>query len=180
MGSALTTLRRRIRPFQALRSPQAVWLVPATFALHVLEEAPGFTDWVNRYASEQYSSDDFARNNGLGLLLTAGATLVVARTSNRAVFFVFYSSILSQQALWNSVFHVGATARFSAYSPGLVTSVLLFLPLWWHLTRLALSEGLLGRKRVAVAVLIGGLIHAAVVAQQVYFVELPRPRPVGD
>jgi hypothetical protein len=26
-------------------------LITPAFALHVLEEAPGFTDWVNRYAS---------------------------------------------------------------------------------------------------------------------------------
>ncbi len=172
MGAALTALRRRTRPFHALPFRQAVWLVPATFAVHVLEEAPGFTDWVNRYAAEQYSPDDFVRNNALGLLLTAGATLVVRRTSNRTVFFVFYSTILTQQALWNTVFHIGAAARFSAYSPGVVTSVLLFLPVWWYLTRLALSEGLIGPRRVAVAVLIGGLIHATVVAQQVFFVEL--------
>jgi hypothetical protein len=138
-----------------------------------MEEAPGFTDWVNRYASEQYTSGDFARNDALGLLVTGGATLVVTRASNRRVFLVFYSTVLTQQALWNTVFHVGSTAGFSAYSPGLVTSALLFLPVWWHLTRLALSEGLISRKGLAVATLIGGLIHGAVVAQQVFFVEFP-------
>jgi hypothetical protein len=173
MGAALTALRRRTRLFQALPLQQAVWLFPAAFAVHVLEEAPGFTDWVNRYASEQFTSEDFARNNALGLLLTAGATLAVTRTGNRTVFFVFYSAVLTQQALWNTVFHAGAAAEFSAYSPGMITSVLLFLPLWWQLTRLALSEGVIGPRRVAVAVLIGALIHAAVVAQQVFFVELP-------
>ena len=62
---------------------------------------------------------------------------------------------------------VGATAGFSAYSPGLFSSVLLFVPLWWELTRLALSEGRISRRGVAVATLIGGVIHAIVVAQQV-------------
>jgi Protein of unknown function with HXXEE motif len=171
MSAVHTTRRRRTIAFRALRFRQAVWLVPAVFAVHVLEEAPGFTDWVNRYASEQYSSDDFVRINALGLLLTAGATLVVARTSNRTVFFVFYSTILTQQALWNTAFHVGSSAGFAAYSPGVVTSVLLLLPLWWHLTRLALSERLISRRGVAAAALIGGLIHAAAVAQQVFFVE---------
>lgn len=167
-----TALLCRSRPLQkTLRFRRAASLLPAAFAVHVVEEAPGFTDWVNRYASERYASDDFVRNNALGLLLTTGATLVVTRTSNRTVFFVFYSAILTQQALWNTVFHIGSTAGFSAYSPGLVTSVLLFVPVWWKLTRLALNEGLISRRGVAVATLIGGLIHGAVVARQVFFVE---------
>jgi hypothetical protein len=172
MSKAHLTPPRWTILLRTLRFRQAVWLVPATFAAHVMEEAPGFTAWANRYASEQYTSDDFIRNNGLGLLLTAGATLVVTRTRNRIVFFVFYSTILTQQALWNTVFHVGSSAGFRAYSPGVVTSVLLFLPVWWHLTRLALSERLISRRGVAAAALIGGLIHAAVVAQQVFFVEI--------
>jgi hypothetical protein len=171
MSAALAALWRRTGRFRPLPLRRAVWLFPAAFAFHVLEEAPGFTEWVNRYASELYSSDDFVRNNTIGLLLTAGATLVVARTRNRTVFFVFYSTILTQQALWNTVFHVGSTTAFSAYSPGLVSSVLIFVPLWWYLTRLALSEGLISRRGVMVATLIGGLIHATVVAQQVFFVE---------
>jgi hypothetical protein len=170
--TALTALRRRAAASRRLRFRQAVWLFSAAFAVHVLEEAPGFTDWVNRYASEQYSSADFVRNNALGLLLTAGATLVVTRTSNRTVFFVFYSTVLTQQALWNTAFHVSSTVAFSAYSPGLVTSVLVFLPVWRHLTRVALAEGLISRRAVAIAALIGGLIHAAAVAQQVFFVEV--------
>jgi hypothetical protein len=51
--------------------------------------------------------------------------------------------------------------------------VLVFLPAWWYLTRLALGEGLIGPRRVAVAVLIGGLVCATVVAQQAFLVELP-------
>jgi hypothetical protein len=171
--TALTALRRPASTYPRLRFRQAVWLFSAAFAVHVLEEAPGFTDWVNRYASEQYTSADFVRNNALGLLLTAGATLAVTRTSNRTVFFVFYSTILTQQALWNAGFHVGSTVAFATYSPGLVTSVLLFLPVWWRLTHLALAERLISRRAVAIAALIGGLIHAAVVAQQVFFVEVP-------
>jgi hypothetical protein len=68
------------------------------------------------------------------------------------------------------VFHVGSTAGFSACSPGLGSSLLLFVPLWWQLTRLALREGLISSRGVAVATLIGGLIHGTAVAQQVFFV----------
>jgi len=38
-----------------LRSYQTVWLFPLAFALHVLEEAPKFTAWVYKYASEKFT-----------------------------------------------------------------------------------------------------------------------------
>jgi hypothetical protein len=46
------------------------------------------------------------------------------------------------------------------------------MPIWWHLTRLALRDGRISRRGVALAVLIGGLTHGAAVAQQVFLVEL--------
>jgi hypothetical protein len=151
-----------------------MWLSPAAFALHVLEEAPRFTAWAQRYASDRYTQADFIRNNVLGLALTVGATLIVWRfTSNRPIFFVYYSTVLTQQALFNTVFHAGSTVAFGAYSPGVVTALFLFLPLWYYLTRVALREGLLSRKSALVASLIGGLFHTGVVAQQVFFVQLP-------
>ena len=41
----------------------AARLLPAAFGLHVLEEAPGFTGWARRHASERYTQRDFVRKN---------------------------------------------------------------------------------------------------------------------
>jgi len=60
------------------------------FALHVLEEAPGFTAWARRYASERYTQRDFVRNNALGLGITGAATYVLARSSRRRGVFLVY------------------------------------------------------------------------------------------
>jgi hypothetical protein len=114
--------------------------------VHVLEEAPGFTEWVNRYASDRYTADDFVRNNALGLALTVGASLGITRYGRRRAFTAYYSVILAQQALWNTAFHAGTTAAWRAYSPGLVSALGLFLPIWWYLTQLGLREGLLTRR----------------------------------
>jgi hypothetical protein len=56
---------------------------------------------------------------------------------------------------------------FRAYSPGLVTSLAL-LPLWVRVTREALRDGRLGKRGLAAAVALGGAIHAAAVARQVF------------
>jgi hypothetical protein len=95
-----------------------VWWFPVVLALHVLEEAPGFTAWARQHASDRYTQD---------------------RT----------------------------------YSPGLVTAITQFIPLWARLTRLARREGLLTRRGAKGAALLGGLIHAVAVSQRVSFVELP-------
>jgi hypothetical protein len=149
---------------------RAVWVLPAAFAVHVLEEAPGFTEWVNRYASSRFTQEDFVRNNGLGLALAVGATALVSRFPTRPVTFHYFATILTQQAFFNSLFHLGTTVAFRAYSPGLVTSLTLFLPAWYYLTRLAHREGLLSGRGAVISSLIAGCIHGAAVAQQVFFV----------
>ena len=142
-------------------------------ALHVLEEAPRFTAWARRQASKRYTQLDFVRNNALGLAITGAATYVLARSSRRRVFCVYYSTILTQQARFNTVFHVGTAVAWREYSPGLITSLTLFLPLWWRLTRLALDDGLITRGGAVLASAVGGTIHAGAVAQQVFFIGVP-------
>jgi Protein of unknown function with HXXEE motif len=153
---------------------QAMWLFPVAFALHVTEEAPGFTAWVERYASGRYTQADFVINNSLGLVFTVSATWMVWRfANNRLALFVYYSAVLTQQALFNTLFHAVATVAFGAYSPGVATGLILFLPIWYYLTRVALREGLLTRRTALVACVIGGLLHTGVIAQQVFFVQVP-------
>jgi len=67
------------------------------------------------------------------------------------------------------VFHVGTTAVWRTRSPGVITSVVLFLPLWAHLTRLTLRERRLSGSEVAAGTVAAGALHAAVVARQVFF-----------
>lgn len=146
-----------------------VWVFPAVFALHVVEEAPGFTRCAQRHASPRYSQRDFVRNNAAGMVLTVAGTAAVARRPTRAVVFAYFATVLTQQALWNTVFHVGTTVAFRAYSPGLVTSVGGLIPAWVRITRLARRERLLTRRAELAAATIGGTIHATAVAQQVFF-----------
>jgi hypothetical protein len=149
-----------------LRSAQR--LLPAAFALHVLEEAPGFTDWARRHASSRYTQRDFVLNNALGLAFTGAATAAVTRVESRPAFVAWWSLVLTQQALFNTAFHAGTTVAWRERSPGLVTSAALFLPLWAHVTRLALRRALLTRRSALAGAAVGGAVHAAAVAQQVF------------
>jgi hypothetical protein len=150
------------------RFTRAVWLFPVVFAAHVLEEAPGFAAWVRRHGSTRYTQADFARNNALGLAMTIAGTRVVSRWPTRPAVFSYFAVVLTQQALFNTLFHSGSTVAYREYSPGLVSAALGFLPLWWHLTRLARREDLLSESGAWIAAAIGGAIHVTAVIQQVY------------
>jgi hypothetical protein len=147
---------------------RAVWLVPVAFAAHVAEEAPGFTAWARRHGSSRYSQADFIRNNALGLAMTVAGSALVSRAPTRAVVFSYFATVLTQQALFNTLFHTGTTVAYREYSPGLVSALSGFLPVWWHLSRLARREGLLSPSGELGAAAIGGAIHTAAVVQQVY------------
>jgi hypothetical protein len=142
-------------------------LYPGLLAVHIAEEAPGFTRWAQRHASPRYTQRDFVQINAAGLASTVAAGELVRRSGNRALFFSWYTGVLTQQALFNPLFHAGTTVAFRAYSPGLVTSLAL-LPLWVRVTREALRDGRLGKRGLAAAVALGGAIHAAAVARQVF------------
>jgi hypothetical protein len=149
-------------------SVPGLWLYPALLALHVGEEAGlDFTGWAQRHASPRYTKRDFVQINGFGLVSTALASALIRRSDNRALFFAWYSAVLTQQAVFNPVFHAGATLAFRDYSPGLASS-LAFPPLWVRATRAALRERRLGRGSLAAAVALGGVIHATAVARQVF------------
>jgi uncharacterized protein with HXXEE motif len=151
---------------------EAVWLFPLGFLLHVLEEAPQFTAWVRRYASPQFAPRDFLRNNGLGLVLGIVLTAVVSRWPNRGMVALYFAAILTQDCVFNALFHVATTALYGAYSPGLITSLVVRPPLYVYLSRLAWRERLLAAPAAIVSFAAAALIHAMVVAQQVYLVRL--------
>jgi hypothetical protein len=157
-------------PFRKL-----AWAFPVVFAAHVAEEAPGFTAWARRNASPRYSERDFVRNNALGIVGAAGATFAVTRSEDRLVNLAYYMLVLTQQALFNSVFHAATTVAFREYSPGLVTSILT-VPLWRRLTKAAVAERRLTKREVAACTAVAGAVHAIVVARQVFFIGVPVKR----
>ena len=135
-------------------------------ALHVAEEAPGFAAWARRNTWAGYSDRDFVAINASGLALTAFAGAAVRREPR--LFALWYAGIVSQQLLWNPVFHVGTTIAYGEYSPGLVTALAFFPALWWRETRRALRAGQLSHRSAAAAAVAGGLIHLAAIRKQVY------------
>lgn len=143
----------------------AIWLTPIVYAMHIGEESLGFVPWVNTYFSPHFTLDQFVRNNavfmGITLLYCVGLSLY----PKKWLALLFYSH-LSSLMFFNALFHLGATAYFSAYSPGAVTAAALYLPSWYFLTSLGRRQGFLPGVPAALFWVLGGVLHAAVIYTQ--------------
>jgi hypothetical protein len=154
---------------------QAVWLLLVAFVLHVLEETPQFKKWVNRHISTRFTWRDFLVNNGLGLAATAGLCWAVCRDPTPSLVFAFFV-LAVWQCGFNILFHVVTTAIYGTYSPGLITSLVLYPPLIQYLSKLAARDELLGEDIALRAMLLGGVLHAIVVVVQVFLIPQVRRR----
>jgi hypothetical protein len=144
------------------------WLLPGALALHVAEEAPGFSVWARRHAWAGYRDRDFVVINAVGLGMTIGTTAAIGRRPSHRAWFAFYSAVVAQQTVWNPVFHIVTTLCWRQRSPGLLTALALFPPVWWRITRSSLRARLLTRRHIATGIAAGGVLHGMAVARQVF------------
>lgn len=147
---------------------QAVWLFPFAFTLHVLEEVRQFTAWANRYASPHFTFQDYLKLHLAGIVIAFIAAAIIWFFPNKVVVFPFFTFIFTPGIFFNIFFHAGATAAFGAYCPGLLTALTVYPPLFYFISRLAFSEGLLTNKLGWISFVIAGVIHAADVSHNVF------------
>ena len=157
-----------ISRLSGLRFREAVWLFPIAYTLHVLEEFPQFTNWARRYASAGFTTGDYLVIHLSGLVVAFIAPLVVRWFPNRAVIFIFFTFIFTPAVCFNILFHAGTTAAFGAYSPGLLTALTLYPPLFYIVSRRAVREALLTKRTAIISFALAGLVHAADVSHNVF------------
>lgn len=78
----------------------------------------------------------------------------------------------------NAVAHIVPAIRTQTYNPGLLTSIVLFLPICAWILRALLRAGLLTRGRVALAIFSGWLVHAILLGSLFAFIRGWYPEPV--
>ncbi len=144
---------------------RAVWLAPVAYALHWVEEWFGFPVWVTAHFPATFSPAQFQRNGIFFMTVLVGLCLLVSWRSNRTTVLLFLTYV-SGLFLHNGLFHLGATVALRSYSPGLVTGVLLQIPLSLLLMRSAMRAGLAGRPQVVAALVVGGIVHYAFLVSQ--------------
>jgi len=108
------------QPFRRL-----IWIMPGAFVLHIVEEyRGGFPAWVTHVLGGSFNGVAFAFNNAAFLAIMVG--LAVWASKLAAFLLIAWSS---GNIFWDALFHVLTTAWFNRYSPGLITSSVLYLPI---------------------------------------------------
>ena len=145
-----------------------IWLMPASFATHIAEEwLGGFAAWVTHVLGGEMSRQAFIENNAFFMAVMLALTLFAAVSRTRWTAFVLISWA-SANLFWDALFHLFATAWWGAYSPGVVTATLFYLPISYVVGRSALKDGVLTPSDVIGASAIGAVLMGLVIWAGLY------------
>ena len=145
-------------PFRRL-----IWLMPAAFALHIVEEfAGGFPSWVTHVVGGSFNNSAFIANNAafMAIMLVLTAWTVRSASHLAAGLLIFWSSA---NLFWDGLFHIIATAVYDRYSPGLITSALLYIPISLLVSTAALRDQALSVRALLAAVGLGATLLCFVI-----------------
>jgi hypothetical protein len=142
------------------RFRRAVWLAPAAYTIHVSEEWGRFPDWVRAHLAPGFADTSFVLVNAIAMTVLLSFTAAVSRSPSPQTTFRFFVWI-DFQIFWNALVHIAATIYLAEYSPGTISALLVYLPVWTLLSRLASRADLLPRTAARRALALGAMLHAA-------------------
>jgi hypothetical protein len=157
-------------PFSSLPVREAVWLFPVAVAIHFSEEVPRFAKWAREHISPLYNDAHWRKIHATGLAFALTWCSLLSVWLHPAPVFAFWAFCFSPM-LFNSVFHVAASFFYRSYSPGTLSALLQFPPLFWYLAAVFGKAGLLNWEMAILATIIGAAVHALDLASLTYFVQ---------
>jgi hypothetical protein len=108
------------------RDPPLVWLIVGAYAAHIVEEwFGGFPEWFGQLTGRPLPHDTFLIINAVGLAVMAAAALAATRRESLGWLAIGIATI----ALVNGAAHLLGSIVTGTYSPGLLTGIVLYLPL---------------------------------------------------
>lgn len=134
-----------------------IWLMPAAYALHIIEEYVGnFPAWVTDDVHGKFNYVGFDLNNVMFMIILTTLVTINYRkpTKLKTTALVAFASA---NLFWDALFHLFTTQVLNRYSPGLLTAMLLYYPISILVGMVVLKEGLLKPKQFWLAVS-GGLV----------------------
>jgi len=133
------------------------WLFPLTYLVHIAEEHwGGYSAYLWRVQGIVLTPTRFLILNGIGWLLFVAGILLAQRRG----FIDWMSVCLGTIVLANGLSHTLSAIWMGAYNPGLLSGLLLFIPLG-AATLLGLRRNMRWR-RFVIAMLVGAAIQGAV------------------
>ncbi len=121
MNAALTTSARDQK-----RVGNWVWLFPATYLAHMAEEYwGGFPAWLSGLGGAHYTPAHFLKLNTEAWLMMIVGTVLALKLSTMRWLIISYGAVV----LLNGLAHFVATLVTGTYSPGLISGLVLWVPL---------------------------------------------------
>ena len=134
------------------------WLFPITYLIHIAEEYwGGFPKWIARFWGVESSLNNFLSWNGGAWVVMTLCVAVVLKTKSYRWLLVSFATVV----LINGLVHAGASAVTASYSPGLISGLLLFVPLGLVTLRRARMQ--VNARTFRAGVILGVLMHGIVV-----------------
>src|SRR5262245_32607560 len=147
---------------------QVLVLFPLGVALHVAEEWPGFPRWARRFASAQYSDREYITTHVVAVVMAIGAVGVVWWFPTAPVLFGFLAIVFGPGVFCNAWFHIGATLLSRTYCPGVITGVLVYLPLSLMVVVSGMRSGLFAPRSLLAALAAAAILHTLEVGRNVF------------
>lgn len=140
---------------------QVIWLLPIGYIIHFFEELPRFPEWANKNLKKPYTRTKFITEN----IVLWTLVMIPVLITTYFTYFIAILLILSAAAgfFMNMIFHVYFTVKTREYSPGTVTSCIIFVPISLIIFYLADKEGLLSLLTIILALVLGFIMLPIVV-----------------
>ena len=130
-----------------------LWLVPAAYFVHILEESPRFVPWARKFLGAPETFGQFVIGNVIFMVyVLIAASLAIFYTSQWTLI------IGLSAAAWifsNFLIHAYFTLRTGIYSPGVVTAGAIYVPVSLYIFSNFWASGLLSTLDVVIAFIIG-------------------------
>ena len=130
-----------------------LWIATLIYGVHMLEETMyGWHEWVRKVFKLQAEWNEFYMVNAVVIVLGASCAMVGWRSPAYALSFPAFMVV-------NAVlFHIAPVLVTRIFSPGVITAVLLFLPITALIYYNAYRDGVLSVSAVALSSISGALL----------------------
>ena len=145
-----------------------VLLLPMATVLHVLEEWPRFPRWARLFASPRYSDREYVITHVFAVAFAFGSAVLLWALPAGWLVFLFFAFVFGPGVFCNALFHAAAAAWTRTYCPGVVTGLLVYLPLSILLAVLVVREALITPSTLLLALLVAVAFHTLEVGHNVF------------
>jgi hypothetical protein len=139
------------------RDAALLWLFVPAYLIHLAEEwLANFPDWMARVVGRPLPEPAFLIINGIALVVAVASIRAAVRDAQNGWIAVAIATIV----LTNTAAHAAGTALTRSYSPGLISAIVLYLPLGTLTMMRAVDEAPSGQLTRGVG--LGLALHALV------------------